>query len=173
MKRVLAVNQVVVVVGAIIRMLAGRKSHPLNSQRAAESLLIWSLPLNVGVNGLWAFLGHTVRAKETAEEIGWPAGNPFQTEVAVSNLAFGVLGLLCARLRGPFWLATVLGQGVFLWGASGVHAREMIKEKNFKPGNAGAVFFFDVLLPVVHLALLRAYSRPVPKRSRARLLDRF
>ncbi len=162
MGRILAINQIIVAIGATIRVLAGRKSHPLSSQRVAESLLLWSLPLNVGVNGLWAFLGHTIRAKETAEEIGWPSGNPFQTEVAITNLAFGILGLLCARFRGSFWSATAIGQGVFLWGASAVHAQQMIKERNFNPGNAGPVFFFDVLLPLVHLGLLSAYGRPEP-----------
>jgi hypothetical protein len=79
--------------------------------------------------------------------------------VAVTNLAFGVLGLLCARLRGTFWYATAIGQGIFLLGASVVHAREMIKEKNFNPGNAGPIFYFDILLPLAHLALLRAYGK--------------
>jgi hypothetical protein len=165
MGRLIAINQAIVVVGAFVRMLASRRSHPPSSRRVAESLLVWSLPLNVGVNGLWAFLGHTVRAQETAEEIGWPAGNPFQSEVAVTNLAFGMLGLLSARFRGPFWFATAIGQGVFLWGASVVHAREMMKEKNFSPGNAGPVFFFDLLLPLAHLVLLRMYGRPEPRRK--------
>jgi len=169
MGRVVALNQAIIVVGAIVRMLVGRGTHPPSSRRAAESLLIWSLPLNVGVNGLWAFLGHTARAKETAGEIGWPAGNPFQKEVAVANLAFGVLGLLSARFRGPFWFATAIGQGVFPWGASVVHSREMMKERNFNPGNAGPVFSFDILLPLAHLGLLRAYSRREPRR-RSRLL---
>jgi hypothetical protein len=79
--------------------------------------------------------------------------------VTVANLAFGALGLLCTRLRGSFWLATAIGQAIFLWGASAVHAREMIKERNFNPGNAGPIFF-DVLVPLVHLGLLRAYDRP-------------
>jgi hypothetical protein len=79
--------------------------------------------------------------------------------VAVANLAFGALGLLCTRLRGSFWLATAIGQAIFLWGASAVHAREMMRERNFKPGNAGPIFFFDVLVPLVHLGLLRAYDR--------------
>jgi hypothetical protein len=89
--RFLVVNQVIVAIGATIRILVGRSSQPLSSQWVAESFLAWPLPLNVGATGLWAFLGHTVRAKETVEQIGWPSGNPFQTEVAVANLAFGVL----------------------------------------------------------------------------------
>jgi hypothetical protein len=56
-------------------------------------------------------------------------------------------------------LATAIGQAIFLWGASAVHAREMMRERNFKPGNAGPIFFFDVLVPLVHLGLLRASDR--------------
>ena len=39
-------------------------------------------------------MGHTFAADEVAESIGWPTGNPFQTEVAVANLAIGTLGIL-------------------------------------------------------------------------------
>jgi hypothetical protein len=104
-------------------------------------------------------LGHTARAKETAEGIGFPAGNPFQTEVAFANLAFGVLGLLCARLRGLFWFATAVGHALFMLGAAAVHTREMVKEKNFNPDNAGAVFYYDILAPLAHLGLLSAHKR--------------
>ena len=145
MKWFVAICQAVVALGSVLTMLAGRKDRPLTRRRIAECLLSWSLPINVGVGGIFAFVGHTFRAEEVAEEIGWPANNPFQTEVAVSNLAFGVLGLLSIRFRGLFWFATAVGQAVFLLGAAGVHTREMLKEKNFNPGNAGPIFFFDIL----------------------------
>lgn len=38
--------------------------------------------------------------------------------------------------------------------AAAGHVRQMIKEKNFEPGNAVPVFFYDVLVPLAHLALL-------------------
>ncbi len=117
-------------------------------------------------------MGHTARAKETAEEIGFPAGNPFQTEVGFANLAFGVLGLLCARFRGPFWFATAVGHAVFMLGAAAGHVREMVKEKNFEPGNVGAVFYYDILAPLAHLGLLSAYSRGESRRKPGRLLGR-
>jgi hypothetical protein len=41
-----------VVIGATIQILLGKRSHPLSSQRVAESLLAWYLPLNVGATGL-------------------------------------------------------------------------------------------------------------------------
>src|SRR5215216_4271824 len=59
-----------------------------------------------------AFIGHTVFASSTAASIGWPAGNPFQTEVAVANLAVGCLGVLCYWLKDNFWVATVIANPV-------------------------------------------------------------
>jgi hypothetical protein len=74
----ITINQVVVVLGAILQMLAKRRERPLSGHRVAECLLSWSPPVNMGVGGIMGFMGHTMRAKETAEEIGWPAGYPFQ-----------------------------------------------------------------------------------------------
>jgi Family of unknown function (DUF6790) len=34
-----------------------------------------------------------------AESIGWPAGNPFQLEVGVANLAVGILGIVAMGRR--------------------------------------------------------------------------
>ena len=72
-----------------------RDKQPRTGRRIAEILLLWLLVINVGLGGIWAFIGHTVFAEQVAESIGWPAGNPFQTEVAVANLAIGTLGILC------------------------------------------------------------------------------
>jgi hypothetical protein len=37
-------------------------------------------------------------------------------------------------LRGLFWLATAPSHAIFMLDDAGVHAREMVKEKNFNPG---------------------------------------
>ncbi len=50
-------------------------------------------------------------------------------------------------------------------GGAGVHPREMVKEKNFNPGNAGAVFYYDILAPLAHLGLLTAYRRAEPQEQ--------
>ncbi len=148
-------------------MLARRQSRPLSERWVAECLLSWSLPVNMGVGGIIGFVGHTLRAKEIAEEIGWPAGNPFQTEVALSNLAFGILGFLSIWFRGPFWLATITGKSIFQLGAAYLHIREMVKNKNFNPGNAAPVLFVDTVILLVHLLLLRAYKPLEPQEKRS------
>ena len=165
MGRFIAASQLVVIVGAIIQMVARREKYPLTQRRVAECLLSWSLPVNTGVGGIMGFVGHTLRAKETAEEIGWPSGNPFQSEVALSDLAFGVLGFLSIWFRGSFWLATITGKSIFELGASYVHIREMVKNKNFHPGNAGPVLFVDALIPLAHIFLLRRYGPLSPQEK--------
>jgi hypothetical protein len=116
--------------------------------------LSYLLPISVGFGGLLGFLGHTIRADEIARSIGWPAGNPFQFEVAVANLAFGVLGLLCIKFRDGFWTATVLGYGVFLEGAAYGHIYELVKFGNRSINNAGPILVADVLFPILLLSLL-------------------
>ena len=165
MGRFIALNQLVVVLGAILQMLTRRKNRPLSKRRLAECLLNWSLPVNMGVGGIMGFVGHTLRAKETAEEIGWPSGNPFQSEVALSNLAFGILGFLSIKFRGPFWLATITGKSIFQLGAAYLHIQEMVKNKNFNPGNAGPVLFMDTVIPLIHILLLRAYEPLAPQEK--------
>jgi hypothetical protein len=136
-------------------LLVIKDRSPGNVSRIYLSYL---LPISVGFGGLFGFMGHTVRADEVARSIGWPTGNPFQFEVAMTNLAFGVLGLLCFQFRDGFWTATVVGYGIFLEGAAFVHLREILESGNWSINNAGPVLVADVCFPVF-LALLLALSK--------------
>jgi hypothetical protein len=121
-------------------------------------LLRNALVFLVGVPGIVGASGHILAADQVAESIGWPKGSPFQYEVGVANLSFGVLGIMCSWVTGDFWTATVVGYSVFLWGAAIGHIREMVTQKNFNPGNAGLVFYMDVLVPAVLYVLLFTYK---------------
>ena len=90
----------------------------------AATLLLWLLVVKVGLGGLWAFLGHYFKSDEVAAYIGWPAGNPFQKEVAFANLGLGSCGLLCYFFRDGFWLATIVFASAFLVGAFSVHLQD-------------------------------------------------
>jgi len=118
-----------------------------------STLLLYVLIFSVGLQGLFAFIGHYFRSHEVAEYIGWPKGNLFQKEIAYTNLAFGILGILCIWLRGDFWLATIIGKSVFLFGAAQVHITDKIKNKNLHPGNSGAVLYMEIIIPVVLIGL--------------------
>ena len=155
-KRLIVLSQVIVVLGSTIQMLTSKKDGRLTKRRMAECLLSWSLPINGGVLEVVGFLSQIVHRKENAESMGLPASNPLQSEIAVAHLAFGVLGLLSFRFRGIFWLATAVGQVIFLIGIGVVHAREVLKQK---------IFLFDILMSLAHISLLKAY-RPLEAQPR-------
>lgn len=120
------------------------------------SLLMWLLVIQIGLGGIWAFLGHYFKSDEIAAYIGWPAGNPFQKEIAFTNLALGTCGVLCYFFRDGFWLATIIFATVFLVGAFSVHVQDQRESDNQNPGNAGPVFFADILGPLVMWGLFFA-----------------
>ena len=144
------------VVGAVHVFL---DSQPRTRGRVAEIFLLWLLVIAVGILGILAFISHTVYADTTAASIGWPAGNPFQSEVAVANLAVGILGILCYWVRGNFWIATTIGFSVWWLGDAVVHIRSIVVEANYAPDNAGVTFYLDILVPVMLIALLVYHLR--------------
>jgi hypothetical protein len=142
------------VVGAVHLYL---DKKPRTKARVAEIFLLWLLVITVGIQGIFAFIGHTVYADTTAASIGWPADNPFQSEVAVANLSVGVLGILCYWMRGNFWVATAIGFSVWWLGDAVVHIWSIVVEANYAPNNAGVTFYLDILVPVILIALLAYY----------------
>ncbi|MEX1012148.1 MAG: DUF6790 family protein [Waddliaceae bacterium] len=109
---------------------------------------------NVGIFGFMACYAHTIIPNQTAALIGWAPGSPFQFEVGMANLAFGVLGVMSLWFQRKFWLATIVGYSVFLFGAFFGHLIEYSKG-NDAPYNIGLfVWFQDLILPIVLLSLL-------------------
>ncbi|MGA3293614.1 MAG: DUF6790 family protein [Candidatus Acidiferrales bacterium] len=149
----------VFVVLAVIGLILGLfhlaiQKQPQATQRIADVLLLYLFAFPIGLGGLVGFIGHTMRAGPVAASIGWPPGNPFQYEVAVANLAFGILGILCLWFRDGFWTATAIGWSVFMLGAAGVHLHQIHIGQPYAPENAGAILYFNILAPAVVLALL-------------------
>ena len=48
----------------------------------------------------------------------------------------------------------MVGISFFLLGAAGVHIYQMITARNFAPGNAGIIFWTDILVPAIGFGLL-------------------
>jgi hypothetical protein len=145
-------NLTAVVVATGLHLWLGKR--PVSAGRCVEVLLLYLLVFFVGVGGVMAFLGHTFEAREIALKIGWQP-SPFQFEVAVANLAFGVLGIMCIWQRRGFRTATGAGYAIFLLGCGYGHVRDMTLHGNFAPYNAGPVLWVnDLAVPVVILLLL-------------------
>jgi hypothetical protein len=125
--------------------------------------------------GLWLLFsasGHLFVPDQVAESIGWPAGSPFQREVGFSDLAWGVLGVACVRVRGTFREAFAVGILIFLWGAAGGHIYELVTEDNHARNNAGILLYVDILAPAINVLLLwrlRSAERAAPVGRPARL----
>ncbi|MDP8214146.1 MAG: hypothetical protein RAO92_08440 [Candidatus Euphemobacter frigidus] len=122
-----------------------------------KQLLSNALVYGVGYQSIAFAVGHLFKADYIAEYIGWKKGSPFQFEVGIANLAIGVLGIMCTWFSGVFWLATVVAASVWYWGCIVGHIRDMVRNKNFKPGSAGFVFYFGLLFPIALIVMLVSY----------------
>ncbi|MEW6011653.1 MAG: hypothetical protein CIT03_05150 [Methanobacterium sp.] len=149
----------------VIILMLIRNRNNLNTHKVFEILLIPALVLLVGFGSIWAFIGHFFLSAQIAASIGWPAGSPFQLEVAFANLAFGILGILCWKFRDNFWTATIIGVTTFYWGATYVHIMDIINTGNFAPGNAGIALYIDIIIPLALIILLIGYKKTIPQKK--------
>jgi hypothetical protein len=117
-----------------------------------SNALVWL----AGVNSIIIGSGHLTMPDPIARSIGWPVGNPFQWEVGLAGILIGVLGVLSTSFDRDFQLAAVLSFSIFYLGAAVGHIREMLTEHNFASGNAGFIFYYDVVTPLITIALFIA-----------------
>ena len=113
-----------------------------------EILYRWVALLPLGMTAIYAFIMHAYFPIFTAATIGW-LNSPFQYEVAIANLAFGVIAILSSHKSYQFRLATVIGSTIWLWGCAFGHAHQMMDNHNFALGNAGSWFYMDILIPIL------------------------
>lgn len=119
------------------------------AQKTKELLLGYLMLFTLGFGMVANFIAHVFFADRTAELIGWAAGSPFQFEVGIANLSFGVLAILSFWFRRSFLFAALLGNTIWLWGDAVGHVRNMVEAGNFAPGNAGIYFWADIFIPLL------------------------
>jgi Family of unknown function (DUF6790) len=142
---------------------------PRSAAVVVEALFSYFLLFSIGLANLYNFVLHVFFGKMTAGFIGW-ADSPFQREVGFASLGFAVVGLLAFKGSFDLRLAAILGPACFLWGAAGVHVYEMISAHNFAPGNAGVIFYSDILVPIVGFIFLWLQRRTGASAERASAL---
>jgi hypothetical protein len=146
----------ITLIGAVLHLFLSKA--PKTKNRIFEVFLLWFLLIMVGIGSIWAFIGHVFMSNTIATMIGWPAGNPFQLEVGIANLSYGILGILCWKFRDNFWTATVIAISTFYLGAAYVHIMNIAQTGNIAPGNAGYALYLDILIPIILICLLIAYN---------------
>ena len=123
----------------------------------SQNLLVISLTYLVGVQGFVTGSGHLFFPDPIASSIGWQK-SPFQWEVGLANISYGVLGVMSGLFGSTWWLAAIVAFSIFYLGAAGGHVREMVAEKDFAPGNAGFIFYYDIIVPIYLVVLYIIFS---------------
>jgi hypothetical protein len=139
-----------------------RAPPPILRDFVIDRLLRYLFVFPLGLQGLWAFIGHVFFPTQSAASIGW-ATSPFQYEVGVANLGLGLASLYAAFRGFEARLAVGIAAACFLLGAGIGHIRDILAMGNLAPGNAGPILFTDFLTPIAVLALLYASDRWKPK----------
>jgi hypothetical protein len=139
-----------------------RAPPPRTPALIVEKLISWHVFFAIGAAFLLSFVFHAFFGPMAAAYIGWQ-DSPFQFEVATASLGFSAVAFIAAFRSFDLRLAAILAPAIFLLGAAAGHVRQMIVAGNFAPGNAGTIFWTDILIPVFGLALLwlqARYGRP-------------
>ncbi|MBV9208835.1 MAG: hypothetical protein JO037_26280 [Actinobacteria bacterium] len=123
----------------------------------APTLLRFVLGIAAGAGGLFAAAGHLLRSDDTARDLGWPVGTPWQREVGFADLSFGVISLIAAfsRVRAV-WLVVVVAMAVFMLGAAAGHLlhHRRLRARGEDASSLGtASILGDVALPLTLIVL--------------------
>jgi hypothetical protein len=158
-----------VYLGLIAIVLATAIDLAAARDRSRHTVVELLLRYSMGISGFRAIFGgfvmHAFFADEVAASIGWAAGSPFQTEVAFTNLAIGVVGA-ATFWRRDFWLPYLIASTIFAWGAGLTHVLDLVQAGNRAPNNAGPILYADVLLPLTRLILYGLYiRRPIDRAT--------
>ncbi|MBW6398543.1 hypothetical protein KPL78_11830 [Roseomonas sp. HJA6] len=135
-----------------------RAPAPRSTALVVEKLIAWHVFFAIGVCFAWNFVMHGFFGAIAARFIGWE-DSPFQFEVATASLGFAVVGFVAAFRSFDLRLAAILGPSVFTLGAAVGHVRQMVIAHNFAPGNAGVIFWMDILIPLFGYWLLWMQKR--------------
>jgi hypothetical protein len=146
------------ILGLVLALIRIFRHEQRGTARIVDALFAYFLLCSIGLSFLYNFVMHVFFGSMAAAFIGW-APSPFQYEVGYASLGFAVLGLMAFWRSLSFRAASVIGPTIFLWGAASGHIYQMITAHNFAPGNAGIIFWMDILIPIIGLALLFLQSR--------------
>lgn len=80
---------------------------PNDPDTISSILMLHQFVLLFGDVGIVGFFSNIAFAEKNARYLGWPGG-PWQIKYGFSQIAIGVLGIMCIWFRGGFWTATLI-----------------------------------------------------------------
>ena len=124
-------------------------SHFFNKTFNASSLPVIMLKsalfFNVGCLFITGCAGQLLYGPAIAACLGW-SWSPFQYELAFSELALALIGLISPLFHKEFWLATVIAAATWLVGGTAVHIYYLFIEGNQSILNASFVMYWNVFI---------------------------
>lgn len=131
-----------------------------SAKKIVEVILLYLLVINFGLGSLISGFMHVFNGPATAAMIGWAPGSPFQYEVGIADMAFGVILVLCLFIRGNFWLAAIIAESFFLFGCMVGHVRALVVSGNLAAYNIGPnIIMIDLVMPLVLIGLYVVYRK--------------
>jgi len=148
---------IITLIAIIIHLLLMKKR---SAKKITEVILFYLLVITFGLGSLVAGAFHVFNGPATAKMIGWAPGSPFQYEVGIADMAFGLVCVLCLFVRGTFWLAAIIANSFFLFGCMIGHVRSLAESGNLAAYNIGPnIIFSDFIMPLVVIGLYVAYVK--------------
>jgi hypothetical protein len=147
----------IAVVGASVHLAFSPKRRS-SGVAIAGTYLLYLLFFYVGLMGVLTAYAHVFRPVETSASIGWST-SPYEYEVGMADLTVGILGVLCLKFRGNFWLATAIANAVWLLGDAIGHVRQMTFNNNHAANNSGIFLVTEFIMPLVILSLALYHRR--------------
>jgi hypothetical protein len=141
----------IAVVGASVHLAFSPERRRSGAAIAGTSLL-YLLFFYVGLMGVLTAYAHVFRPVETSASIGWST-SPYEYEVGMADLTVGILGVLCLKFRGNFWLATAIANAVWLLGDAVGHVGQMTLNNDHAANNSGIFLATEFVMPLVILSL--------------------
>lgn len=161
------------VIGLAVGLIqAARSLRPrtpaLVSGLLLNAYVLWAIGIGQTIN----FVMHSVFGDFAAKSIGW-AQSPFQFELALSSLGFGVMAILLHGRRTQFRakVAIIIAQLIFGLGAAGGHIYQLVVNNDHAVNNTGLLLAMDIAIPIVGLALVLWHA--ASRRDNASLTDAY
>ena len=150
------------VIGLIVSLIAiARTEAPVDAATIVEKLISWHVFFAVGVSNLYNFVCHVFFGKMA--RLSSAGRQPLPVRGRHGEPGLCAVAFVAAFRSFDLRLAAILGPSLFLLGAAAGHIYQMVTEHNFAPGNAGIIFYTDIIIPLVGfvlLALQHRYGRP-------------
>lgn len=143
----------VFVLGWVLAIVGSTPPGADGSAPFDEQALRWMLFLPAGFAVAGGCIAHTFLARKTAEGIGWET-NGFQYELGFASLGIGVAAIYASTVdQTSTWVVGAIAAMIFLTLAGINHVVEIVRDRNYAPGNT-VILISDFGTPISLLALL-------------------